>query len=193
MLFGYGVAVISGFLLAGVGSWINQPMPKGKPLVALAVLWLTGRKLPFFPQYIPDWLIAFLENTFTLGASSWLCLDYFGICFDRSCKIQPDSSFSGNACFHRRWNRSCNSGHDGTCITRSFRTTANSATDDCFSFCFALLNVSALLRVVAPVFTISNYRSQVLLSRSHWILTFLFFLWDYFPMLISPRFDGRPG
>ena len=58
---------------------------------------------------------------------------------------------------------------------------------------FALLNVSALLRVVAPVFSISNYGSWILLSGSLWILAFLFFLWDYFPMLIAPRIDGRPG
>jgi uncharacterized protein involved in response to NO len=42
VLFGCGVAVISGFLLAAVGNWINQPIPKGNPLAALAVLWLTG-------------------------------------------------------------------------------------------------------------------------------------------------------
>jgi uncharacterized protein involved in response to NO len=58
---------------------------------------------------------------------------------------------------------------------------------------FALLNVSALLRVVAPVFFISNYGSWILLSGSLWILAYLFFLWDYFPMLIAPRVDGRPG
>ena len=64
MLFGYGEAVISGFLLAAVGNWINQPMPKGKPLAALAVLWLTGRILPFFTQYIPDWLVALSDWIF---------------------------------------------------------------------------------------------------------------------------------
>jgi len=64
MLFGYGVAVIAGFLLAAVGNWINHPMPKGKPLAALVVLWLSGRILPFFPQYIPDWLIAFSDWIF---------------------------------------------------------------------------------------------------------------------------------
>jgi uncharacterized protein involved in response to NO len=58
---------------------------------------------------------------------------------------------------------------------------------------FALLNVSALLRVAAPAFFISNYESWILLSGSLWILAFLFFLWNYFPMLIAPRIDGRPG
>jgi uncharacterized protein involved in response to NO len=58
---------------------------------------------------------------------------------------------------------------------------------------FALLNVSALLGVVAPVSSISNYGSRILLFGSLWILAFLFFLRAYFPMLIAPRIDGRPG
>ena len=40
---------------------------------------------------------------------------------------------------------------------------------------FALLNVSALLHVVVPVFSISNYGSWILLSGSLWILTFYVF------------------
>ena len=39
---------------------------------------------------------------------------------------------------------------------------------------FALLNVSALLRVVVTVFSISNYGSLILLSGSLWIFTFCF-------------------
>jgi uncharacterized protein involved in response to NO len=58
---------------------------------------------------------------------------------------------------------------------------------------FALLNVSALLGVVAPVSSISNYGSRILLFGSLWILAFLFFLRAYLPMLIAPRIDGRPG
>jgi len=58
---------------------------------------------------------------------------------------------------------------------------------------FALLNVAALLRVTVPVFFVSNYGSWILLSGSLCILAFVFFLWDYFPILIAPRIDGRPG
>jgi uncharacterized protein involved in response to NO len=58
---------------------------------------------------------------------------------------------------------------------------------------FALLNVAALLRVAVPVFFVSNYGSWILLSGSLCILAFVFFLWDYFPILIAPRIDGRPG
>jgi uncharacterized protein involved in response to NO len=334
MLFGYGVAVISGFLLAAVGNWINQPMPKGKPLAALAVLWLTGRILPFFPQYIPDWLIAFSDWIFipvllavigipivrfknvrnygfllVLGVMSLANAEVhlrqlgiaitdlpFGITFmlnliilmivlmggrvipffTRSSipeattniripvewgavgfsialmagevvQLSPEilGILAGSAAilhtlrlvgWHdiRVWKTPLlwvlhlgyawivvgyaltalakyslilpflathafttggiglvtlgmmarvSLGHSGRPLLPPRMTV----------LAFALLNVSALLRVVAPVFSISNYGSWILLSGSLWILAFLFFLWDYFPMLIAPRIDGRPG
>ena len=58
---------------------------------------------------------------------------------------------------------------------------------------FVLLNVSSLLRVAAPVFFPSAYGTLILLSGSVWILAFAFFLWNYFPILATPRIDGRPG
>ena len=53
ILFGFAVAVIVLFLLTAVRNWINHPMPAGKYLAALVVLWLSGRIFPFFPQSIP--------------------------------------------------------------------------------------------------------------------------------------------
>ena len=53
MLFGCAVTVITLFLLTAVRNWINHPMPAGKSLAALVVLWLSGRIFPFFPQSIP--------------------------------------------------------------------------------------------------------------------------------------------
>ena len=53
MLLVYAEAVIYSFLLTIVRNWINHPMPAGKSLVALVVLWLSGRIFPFFPQSIP--------------------------------------------------------------------------------------------------------------------------------------------
>ncbi len=64
MLFGYATAVIAGFLLTAVRNWVNQPMPSGKPLAALVLLWLCGRIFPFFPQLFPDWLIAVTDWAF---------------------------------------------------------------------------------------------------------------------------------
>jgi uncharacterized protein involved in response to NO len=334
MLFGYGVAVIAGFLLAAVGNWINYPMPKGKPLAALALLWLSGRILPFFPQYIPDWLIAFSDWIFlpvllavigipivraknvrnygflmVLGVMSLANAEVhlrqlgfaitdlpFGITFmlnllilmivlmggrvipfftrsslpEAATKIRmpvewaavgfsialmageviqlsPDilGILAGSAAilhalrlvgWHdiRVWKTPLlwvlHLGY--AWIVVGYALTALAKYGMILPFlathaftaggigmvtlgmmarvslghsgrpllpprltvlAFALLNVSALLRVVAPVFFISNYGSWILLSGSLWILAYLFFLWDYFPMLLAPRVDGRPG
>src|SRR6188474_1741638 len=40
MLFGYTVAVITGFLLTAVRAWTGQPTASGAPLMALAALWV---------------------------------------------------------------------------------------------------------------------------------------------------------
>ena len=49
MIFGYTIAVIAGFLLTAVRVWTNRPTPDGKPLMALAVLWVCGRVLVLTP------------------------------------------------------------------------------------------------------------------------------------------------
>jgi uncharacterized protein involved in response to NO len=334
MLFGYGVAVIAGFLLAAVGNWINHPMPKGKPLAALVVLWLSGRILPFFPQYIPDWLIAFSDWIFlpvllavigipivraknvrnygfllVLGVMTLANAEVhlrqlginitdlpFGITFmlnllilmivlmggrvipfftksalpeaatkirmpvewaavgfsialmaGEVCQLSPVilGILAGSAAilhalrlvgWHdiRVWKTPLlwvlHLGY--AWIVVGYALTALAKYGMLLPFlathaftaggigmvtlgmmarvslghsgrplippkltvlAFALLNVSALLRVVAPVFFVSNYGSWILLSGSLWILAYLFFLWDYFPMLLAPRVDGRPG
>lgn len=43
MLFGFGVAIIAGFLLTAVQTWTGRPGLCGRPLAALAALWLAGR------------------------------------------------------------------------------------------------------------------------------------------------------
>jgi uncharacterized protein involved in response to NO len=334
MLFGYGVAVIAGFLLAAVGNWINHPMPKGKPLAALVVLWLSGRILPFFPQYIPDWLIAFSDWIFlpvllavigipivraknvrnygfllVLGVMTLANAEVhlrqlginitdlpFGITFmlnllilmivlmggrvipfftksalpeaatkiripvewaavgfsialmaGEVCQLSPVilGILAGSAAilhalrlvgWHdiRVWKTPLlwvlHLGYAWIVVGYALTALAKYGTllpflaTHAFTaggigmvtlgmmarvslghsgrplippkltvLAFALLNVSALLRVVAPVFFISNYGSWILLSGSLWILAYLFFLWDYFPMLLAPRVDGRPG
>lgn len=49
MLFGYATAIIGGFLLTAVGSWTKRPTPSGRPLMALAALWVAGRVLLLTP------------------------------------------------------------------------------------------------------------------------------------------------
>jgi uncharacterized protein involved in response to NO len=43
MLFGFTLAVMTGFLFTAVRNWTSRPTPTGAPLAALAVLWLAGR------------------------------------------------------------------------------------------------------------------------------------------------------
>jgi uncharacterized protein involved in response to NO len=43
MLFGYATAVIAGFLLTAVGNWTQRETLTGRPLLALAGLWVLGR------------------------------------------------------------------------------------------------------------------------------------------------------
>ncbi len=49
MLFGYAIAVITGFLLTAVRAWTGEPTPTGTPLMALAILWICGRVLVLTP------------------------------------------------------------------------------------------------------------------------------------------------
>ena len=54
MLFVCADTVIALFLLTAVRNWINHPMPAGKSLAALVVLWLYGRIFPFFLNPFPN-------------------------------------------------------------------------------------------------------------------------------------------
>lgn len=48
MLYGYGLAVVAGFLLTAVKNWTGMPTLFGKPLMALFALWCTARLLFLF-------------------------------------------------------------------------------------------------------------------------------------------------
>lgn len=43
MLFGFAIAVVTGFLFTAARNWTGLPTPSGKPLAALAALWVAGR------------------------------------------------------------------------------------------------------------------------------------------------------
>lgn len=64
MLFGFGAAVISGFLLTAVQTWTGLPSLKGGPLMALVALWLAGRVLMAFPLGEASWLVAGVDLLF---------------------------------------------------------------------------------------------------------------------------------
>lgn len=50
MLFGYTGAVIAGFLLTAVRNWTGKPTPDGKPLAALALVWIAARLIPLVSE-----------------------------------------------------------------------------------------------------------------------------------------------
>ncbi|MEH6470711.1 MAG: NnrS family protein [Halopseudomonas sp.] len=64
MLFGYAVAVISGFLLAAVRNWTSLDTPSGAPLIAITLVWLLGRLVCTLPLGLPPALIASIDLAF---------------------------------------------------------------------------------------------------------------------------------
>jgi len=64
MIFGYVTAVAAGFLLTAVKNWTGRQTLNGILLLLLASLWLAARLLPFFPAFIPYWLVAVIDLSF---------------------------------------------------------------------------------------------------------------------------------
>jgi uncharacterized protein involved in response to NO len=69
MLFGYGLAVIIGFLLTAVRNWTSIQTIQGLPLVIVAGTWLLARLLHFFPETIPKLLIFLPDVLFPVLAT----------------------------------------------------------------------------------------------------------------------------
>ena len=64
MLFGFGSAIIAGFLLTAVQNWTGRPGLSGWPLFALVSLWLSGRLLLAYAAYLPAWLLLVIDSAF---------------------------------------------------------------------------------------------------------------------------------
>lgn len=64
MVFGFVVAVIAGFLLTAVGNWTQRETAVGKPLLALAGLWLAGRVGMGLSAWLPPALVALVDLAF---------------------------------------------------------------------------------------------------------------------------------
>ncbi len=61
------------------------------------------------------------------------------------------------------------------------------------SIAFILLLSAAFFRVIIPLFSLKYYSIWIGLSQLLWITAFLIFIFVFFPILIKPRIDGRPG
>jgi len=74
MLFGFTLAVLTGFLLTAGQNWSGQPTPKGAYLGALAALWVAGRILVLSPW---GWLAAGVNVAFPLAAATALAIPLY--------------------------------------------------------------------------------------------------------------------
>lgn len=69
MLFGFGAAIVAGFLLTAVQSWTGVRGLRGWPLAALAFAWLAGRLLMAFGAGLPGWLLVSGDMAYLLLAT----------------------------------------------------------------------------------------------------------------------------
>jgi uncharacterized protein involved in response to NO len=73
MLFGFTLAVIVGFLFTAGANWSGRPVLTGKPLAALAMVWIAGRVLVLSPF---GWLAAIVNAAFPLLAAVALAVPF---------------------------------------------------------------------------------------------------------------------
>jgi len=64
MIYGYGLAVVAGFLLTAVRNWTDIPTLNGVPLLLLFLLWAAGRIVPFLGGVAPVELAAVSDSLF---------------------------------------------------------------------------------------------------------------------------------
>lgn len=67
MLFGYGAAVLAGFLLTATPNWVGTPPVRRAPLAALVILWLVGRAALALAGYLPPAAVVALDGLFLAG------------------------------------------------------------------------------------------------------------------------------
>jgi uncharacterized protein involved in response to NO len=58
---------------------------------------------------------------------------------------------------------------------------------------FGLLNLSAFLRALPPIWYPEQFSEFVMFSGALWCIAFIIFVSVYVPILTQPRIDGRPG
>ena len=63
MVFGYGSAVLAGFLLTAIPSWTGRRPVCGSPLVLLVLLWTAGR-IAMVLGTEPIWIVSLIEAAF---------------------------------------------------------------------------------------------------------------------------------
>jgi uncharacterized protein involved in response to NO len=74
MLYGFALAVITGFLFTAVRNWTNRPTPTGGWLMAIAALWVAGRILILTPF---AWPSALVNAAFPLAVAAGIGIPLF--------------------------------------------------------------------------------------------------------------------
>lgn len=75
MIFGFGIAIVAGFLLTAIQAWTGVPALTGKPVLYLSGLWLAGRLLWLLNA--PLWLLIPVDFLFiplvalAIGSALW--------------------------------------------------------------------------------------------------------------------------
>jgi uncharacterized protein involved in response to NO len=64
MIYGYGSAVVAGFLLTAIPNWTGHLPLQGRPLIALTALWLAGRLAIAFSLFVGPWVAAAIDLAF---------------------------------------------------------------------------------------------------------------------------------
>ncbi len=64
MIFGFGCAIIAGFLLTAVQNWTGVRGAQGSTLLILFLLWLAGRVVVLFPDLLGDALTTIIDLSF---------------------------------------------------------------------------------------------------------------------------------
>lgn len=67
MIFGYGCAVLCGFLLTAIPNWTGRLPLHGKPLIVLTVLWIAGRVVLALPPSLPAAATAAIDMSFLVA------------------------------------------------------------------------------------------------------------------------------
>jgi uncharacterized protein involved in response to NO len=67
MLFGFGTAVVAGFLLTAVPNWTGRLPVSGRPLLALVLLWCAGRAVMLWPDLAGLAVTAAIDAAFPLA------------------------------------------------------------------------------------------------------------------------------
>lgn len=66
MLFGYAIAVMTGFFLTAIPNWTGAPPLRGRPLALLASLWLAGRVAVWLSGFLPAVVVATVDISYVV-------------------------------------------------------------------------------------------------------------------------------